>query len=873
MGTMRIPYDIPSPQWLVIGLYKPPNQNKTEFINFMNSALNEITPKYENIMLLGDFNMTPKDTSIQNICNTYSFKNLVNEPTCFKGVIPTCIDLVLTNQNQLLMKTTTHTTGISDVHKLVTTIFKSTYVKGNPITKYYRDYKNFDRKNFEIDLRHQLHSNEEVLTEYSIFQQIFIELLDKHAPIKKKILRANNSTFMTKALRKAIMQRSRLKNIYYKTRNAENWNSYKKQRNFCTNLLRDVKKEYYGNLNIKELNDNKKFWKMIKPYFSDKGLNCNKMILREEDDLITNESQIAGIMNHYFLNVTKDLKLKPSDELENLINIEDILSYFKDHDSIKLISSHMESSGNDDDFMFKTVTEAEVKTIILNLNEKKSAVIGSIPCNILKETCDIHMPFLTKLINEAIRVGRFPDELKIAEVTPVFKKSDQLKKENYRPISILSHISKIYERIIHNQISEYMENKFSVYLTGFRKNHGTQHALLKMIEKWKETLDVGMNIGAIFMDLSKAFDTLNSKLLIAKMNAYGFNKKSLLLILSYFQNRLQRTNINNNFSPWEELNIGVPQGSILGPLFFNIFLNDIFLCVDKCCLCNYADDNTLFSHGNNITTIKNDLEQDFSKLDKWFNENYMVLNPEKCHFMCLGPNISTNENFTYKQFKLENSSEEKLLGVKIDKNLNFDSHIKDICKAAGRKLNALLRLCNTLSLSQQGLIINSFIKGQFNYCPLVWMFTSRKSNNLINRIHERTLRLLNCCQPEATEYKELLSISNEFTIHDQNIQKLMIEVYKYINDLSPPIMNEIFQQRESIYNLRNSRVFQPTRKYTLRYGTETIQYKASQLWELVPNDIKHCQSLSEFKQKIKQWRPIGCPCRLCMVFVPNLGYL
>ena len=229
-------------------------------------------------------------------------------------------------------------------------------------------------------------------------------------------------------------------------------------------------------------------------------------------------------------------------------------------------------------------------------------------------------------------------------MTPRFKKANPFDKVNYRPVSLLSHVSKVYERIIFNQISTYFEPYFSSFLTGFRKNHNTQHSLLKMLELWKEALDKGKSVGAIFMDLSKAFDTLNHDLLIAKLEAYGFSKNSLNYIQSYLRNRLQRRNVNNNFSVWKDIFAGVLQGSILGPLMFNIYINNILLFPDNGCLSNYADDITLYSIGENHNN-KNILNKNFLSLQKCFYDNYIVLNSSKCCYLSFGSNPDKSDLF------------------------------------------------------------------------------------------------------------------------------------------------------------------------------------------------------------------------------------
>ena len=318
------------------------------------------------------------------------------------------------------------------------------------------------------------------------------------------------------------------------------------------------------------------------------------------------------------------------------------------------------------------------------------------------------------------------------------------------------------------------------------------------------------------------------------------------LMHSCLKNRKQQVQINDKFSSENIVIAGVPQDSIDGPLFFNLFINDLIFFIQYRTLRNYADDNNLFSMGKNKYEIKNILSSDFRVVNDWFYENFMVLNPEKSHFMCLGKDIDDTETLSFNDLALKNSKEVEILGITLDRSMGFNTHIKNICRKAGQKLSALLRISPYLDQGKKVLLCKSMIKSQFNYCPLVSMFCSRQSNNLINTVHERGLSLT--YRNEANkEFQQILREKNKPTIHQNNLQVLMTEVYKTVNGIAPPIMNSLFNFRANIHNIRNfQEIFTENRK-TVKYGIETVTYRAPFLWANLQSEYKNAKSLEEFK--------------------------
>ena len=603
-------------------------------------------------------------------------------------------------------------------------------------------------------------------------------------------------------------------------------------------------------------------------------MSTDNITLIENKNIVSEDKNVADVFNSFFSNAVKNLNIDCYEHLsfdeyflckdtENEDPILRAIEKYEKHPSILKIKSITPAKSH---FSF---TPTELKYVIKeigNLNESKSSPIESIPAKILKDNYNVIGPKIVMDFNSAIKTGFFPLNQKLADISPIFKNDQRHFKENYRPVSILSALSKISEKLMLYQIDDYMRDKLSIYLCGFRKGMSAQHCLLLLVEKWRKSLDKTGKCGVLLTDLSKAFDCLVHDLLIAKLNAYGFDYLSLKLIYSYLTDRLQRVRVNASFSSWRKIETGVPQGSVLGPELYNINSNDLFLFM-LIEIANYADDNSPFTVAPTIPQVLSQLERETATLLNWIRNNGLKANPDKFHLLLSDSNEELS--ITVDNLEIKNTRCQKLLGILIDNKLTFIDHVTNICSKASQKLHALSRVRNFMTLKQGKIILKTFILSHFGYCPLVWMFHSRKLNHRINRLHERALRIT--YKDDTSSFNHLLSIDESFTVHERNIQTLAIELYKVVNGMSPKIMDLIFPlNSQAIYPGEST--FKRFNVKTVSWGTETLAHLGPKIWEIVPNDMKKF-SLSKFTKKIRKWKPYKCPCRICKTYVHGLGFV
>ena len=855
-------------KFLFLAIYHPPSQSKKYFLECLTKILDKYSHLYEKILTAGDFNIQESEPDLNEFLTEHDLKCIVKDPTCFKNVLnPSCIDLLITNFPNSFQGTTTLTTGLSDYHKMVLTVLKNKFIKQKPKEIEYRCYKSLDRVRFREELKH-LVTNVNTLEE---FDEAYLEVVNKYIPLKRKTVRINQAPYMTKALRKAIMRRSALKSKYLSNKSANSERIYKKQKKIVSRLYKKERKFFYDNLDIKYFTDNKKFWKTVKPFLSDRGIKTRKVNLKEGDKIVSDDQEVAEIFNRYFSESVDTLNIQENKFIINSADhivdpIERAIYKYKNHPSVFEIQRRVQR----ENFKFSTVTKEELLREINFLNPNKGNTSNSIPVKNLKENIDITGSTLHRIINNDITNSNFPNLLKLAVISPAPKDNDITNKSKYRPISNLSSMSKLYERIIERQISSFIENNLYVYMCGYRKGFSTQFALIKLIEKWKKSIDEHGYAGAIITDLSKAFDTINHELMVAKLNSYGFDRSALLMISGYLKNRWHKTRINASYSSWKELLQGVPQGSVLGPLLFNVYFNDLFYFLEETEAINYADDTNLHACDMDLGNLMRRLEHDFLIVTEWFENNYMKLNESKSHLIVSGhkyEHIFVNAGCS----KIWESESEKILGITIDRGIKFEKHLKNILAVAGRKLTALARLSNVLNLKKFRLLLKSFVESQFAYCPLVWMFCSRTMNYKMNKLQERALRIL--YKDDVSSFEDLLEKDNSVKIHHRNVKLLAKEMYKVHNNILPNVLGEFLTNRTLCYNLRDTSTFTRDKVYTTYYGLNSLRILGPKIWDLLSPDIKSAPNIESFQAKIKAWKIENCPCRLCIEYIGGVGFI
>lgn len=411
----------------------------------------------------------------------------------------------------------------------------------------------------------------------------------------------------------------------------------------------------------------------------------------------------------------------------------------------------------------------------------------------------------------------------------------------------------------------FFKDILSDYLAAFRQNYSCNHVLLKFTEDMKHALENKEHFGVILMDLSKAFDCLPHPLLICKLNAYGVSKKSCELLMSYLSNRRQRVKVGNARSEWCFMKKGVPQGSILGPLLFNVFINDIYYSLENmCALYNYADDNNIGYSHSDLGELIHRLEICGEIAIEWFKNNDMEANPSKFQgLLKLYSNQLAPEKITIANVEIPFSVNVKLLGVTVDKNLSFDTHVSNICKKSTKHLRAISRVSKYLSEDCRQYLYNAFVLSNFHYCNIVWHHCGTVNTFKIEKINKRALRMI--FNDYTSNYKELLVKVKAPDLYTSRIHSIALETFKSIRKLNPAFLHDFFIPQEENYEFRGVAQLEIPRVRTEKYGTNSFRFQGAKIWNSLSLGPMCAESPKHMKKELLEESSVNmCQCETCL---------
>ena len=441
------------------------------------------------------------------------------------------------------------------------------------------------------------------------WSKLFNVIVEKHAPCIKKRVRSNQLPWINIEIKKSMRLRNKLYKKYRRRPTKDAWEHCRTQRNIVTKLKRVAIKRFCADSASNASTPNS-FWKKLKPLLPSAGRDVSKDDIHLIDDgKVTTEP--SHFLNSLFSTPVLDqstLKLKQEE--------------FSTHPSISIPSRDFKLN-----FSFQPVCVSYIQSLLDRIKCNKSCGPDNIMPKILKYSAPSIAVHLTKLLNLYISTSTWPTEWKLSHVTPVFKKDDATLVSNYRPISVLSIIPKILEKVVFDQLYDAFQSLFSSNMPDFLRGHSCCTALIKMGSK--------KVIGSIAIDLSKAFDSICHNMLLAKLRTYGVGEEAIDFLDSYLSGRKQRVKIEGVFSDWLPVYCGVPQGSLLGPLLFNIFINDINFSVQLTSLRLYADDTAAYASNTDISALELSLNKDLKNLSSWFASNYLFVNSKKTQAMIL----------------------------------------------------------------------------------------------------------------------------------------------------------------------------------------------------------------------------------------------
>ena len=817
----------------ICGIYRPPNNSVTDFLSLFDQILYKTSDT--KTIITGDINIDinetcPNSSNYTDMLTSYGFSNFINQPTYVSpttNLPSSCVDHIISNicisSSSYVLKP-----NISD-HFAVSTIFDK-QLDEKPIEIKFRDFSDANRGKFLANIDREFISFNPPNHDVDVFANylvLFLRLLlNKYFPIKTKKISYERlkAPWINKEILLCIRKKHKLHNMA-KNR-CISFESYKRYSALLRNVLETAVKDYHVFKLNQMGNDMKKNWALMNKLLNKKTKNISSRFVINDED-VTEPQLISNEFNNYFINHPVNISENIPVATNNYINM---------------------TEPNPIEMIFPQSCPDEIETVIYKM--KKSGDIHDIPTKFLHICAKKLSSTLAELFNLCVHAGKFPKIFKTATVTPVFKKGARDRISNYRPISILSNLSKIFECLMFSRISSFFHNNglLSDNQFGFRKGKNTELACISLVDRVIPAIENNEYAICIFLDFSACFDTLCRNILLGKIDNYGIRGNPHAMIQSYFSERDQCVKYNGCFSDTKTQEMGVIQGSKNGPLFFDIYSNDFNLICEERENLHFADDTCLIYTGNNLPLMTHHINERLKIILDWCNCNKLSINPSKSEMMIFTNKcIEVEPDIRLGSSRILRKSAVKYLGLNIDDTLKFNTHIDRLKTKLAQLSGASFKLKDHFNFSASKNFYFSCVYSHLTYClPIFggWLDTSR-GEKLI-KTHERIVNNL------FAKYDK-----NQCVFRRNNLLKLK-DVYKLYACIH---VYKILQMNENATVARTLVLEAAPHDYLTR-GRETLRtpfprtnviklsykYQFIHIWNTIPVDIKNSPSLRSFKR-------------------------
>jgi exonuclease III len=839
---------------ILVGLlYRPPDTNVDKFNRIFSDLLSKIGTKNYCFYMLGDYNINLLNSESHSPTASFIdilFENnltpAITKPTRVTEKTATVIDNIF--HNCFSNKSAFHGIIYSDISDHFPVFIIDYSILLNNCTHTYmktRDYSERNKLLFKRTLEDfnwdQVYTYDNPAEAFEFFHKSYLDIYTQSFPEKQiKMGYITRKPWLSNDLKIMIKRKNKL---FYKMRKnptKDNVKFYKYFRNRLNTQLRAAERVYYKNYLDTNKQNLRKTWSILKKVINKRSSSKGSDSFLINGTEIKDKKHIANSFNKYFVNIGPNLSKK-------ITTSNDSFKTFLPNPTVNSI-------------YINQVTEKEIKRLIKDL---KPAAAGwdSISSEIVKETFSLFIKPLTYVINLSLHFGFFPNSMKIAKVLPLFKNGEKRLVSNYRPISILPVFSKLLERIMYNRLLCFIDKNHLLYENqfGFRIKHSTALALSLLVDKISSSLNDNLFMVGVFLDFSKAFDTVDHSILLNKLHHYGIRGLAHKWIESYLTDRYQYVCFDAVSSDRERITCGVPQGSILGPLLFLLYINDIAEVSNRLFAILFADDSNIFFTGNNIHHVINSMNQELSNVVLWLNSNKLSLNIDKSNFMIFSRQKIRNHDSIYlNNIPLQRITETKFLGVYIDENLSWKRHVIYTRNKIAKGIGLLIKARKTLPPECLQRLYYSFIYPYLTYCLEIWGGTYNSHMNDLILQQKRVLRLM-CNVHRLTKSRPLFQKLKILRIDKLYVYRILWFMYKYENGLLPQSFSLNFVRRRDIhsYNTRNRdqinipRVTSESMKKSFLYNAVTIYNKFHESFDFAIKPNKFKKNVKEYLLKIE----------------------